>query len=136
MELCLIAPIYKTYNTNNKIKKMSKNKYVLGVMTCQKLMHYAQDQYNKYLEDIPKYSNIIYVKFIGDPNIDTEYIYHRESNLLVLKCEDDYINLPHKVFLFLKTVRKLFPEALGVIKADDDVEINLSKLIELINRKT
>lgn len=111
---------------------MTKLQYVLGIMTCKKLLHKAEEQYQTYLQDLPKYEDIIYVKFIGDPTISQEYIYDNVCNILTLRCEDDYLNLPNKVYCFFKAIAQLFPDHTNVIKMDDDVVINLPKLYELM----
>ncbi len=107
--------------------------YILGVLTCKKNLKNAEDQYNKYLQDLPKFQDIIYVKFIGDPEIDNEYIYDKENSLLTLKCEDDYVNLPHKMFCFHKAIRELYPNLTNVFKTDDDIVLNLPNLYSLMN---
>jgi hypothetical protein len=112
---------------------MQNTKYVLGVMTCKKNLHKADEQFKKYLQDISKYP-IIYIKFIGDATIDTEYIYDKDNNLLTLKCEDDYVNLPNKVYTFFKTVVKMFPDVTNIIKMDEDVIVDLPKLFDLMER--
>jgi hypothetical protein len=112
---------------------MQNTRYVLGVMTCKKYLHKADEQFNKYLQDIHKYP-IVYIKFIGDPTIDTEYIYDKDNNLLTLKCEDDYLNLPNKVYSFLKTIIKLFPDVTNIVKMDEDVIVDLPKLFDLMER--
>lgn len=103
-------------------------------MTCKKLLYKAEEQYQKYLQSLPQYSDIIYVKFIGDPTIETEYMYDKNNNLLILKCKDDYLNLPHKVYCFFKAIRQLFPGVTNVIKMDDDVKVDLPNLHNLMVR--
>lgn len=108
-------------------------KYVLGVMTCKQNLPNAELQYHKHLSDMKQYP-IIYVKFLGDPNLETEWSYNEKENLLTLKCEDDYLNLPNKVYMFLKAIRQLFPNMNGVFKTDDDIKINLPKLYDLLEQ--
>jgi hypothetical protein len=113
---------------------MSKQnpKYLIGIMTCSKYLHKAEEQYKKYFTNIHDYENIVYVKFIGDPTIEGDYIYQKENNLLILKCKDDYLNLPNKVYCFYKTICALFPDITNVVKMDDDVIVDLPKLYSLI----
>lgn len=108
-------------------------KFVLGILTCKQNLSKANEQYEKYLYDIDKYP-IIYIKFYGDPNIEKDWIYDEKTNTLVIKCEDDYVNLPHKVYLFLKIARTLFPDVLGVFKTDDDIVIYLQNLYDLLEK--
>lgn len=110
---------------------MDTTQYILGVMTCKNNLHKAEDQYKKYLQKISLYP-IIYIKFIGDPTLQDEYKYDEINNLLTLKCEDDYVNLPHKVYCFFKAVCELFPNFTNLVKIDDDVVINLPILYEMM----
>ena len=110
---------------------MHTTQYIQGIMTCKNNLHKAEDQYNKYLKKISLYP-IIYIKFIGDPKLQDEYVYDELNHLLTLKCEDDYINLPNKVFCFFKAICELFPNFTNVVKIDDYVVINLSILYEMM----
>ncbi len=110
---------------------MTQKQFLIGIMTCKQLLHKAEEQYQKYFQDISAYP-IVYLKFIGDPTIDREYIYDEDNKLLTLKCEDDYLNLPNKVFCFFKAVSKLFPNVTNVVKMDDDVIVNLRNLYNLL----
>jgi hypothetical protein len=110
---------------------MDITQYILGIMTCKNNLHKAEDQYNKYLKKISLYP-IIYIKFIGDPTLQDEYVYDEINHLLTLKCEDDYVNLPNKVYCFFKAIRELFPNFTNLVKIDDDVVINLPILYEMM----
>jgi hypothetical protein len=106
-------------------------KYIMGVLTCQKNLHLAEEQYKKHFQEIDKYP-IVYVKFMGDPNLSTPWLYDEKNNLLTIRCEDDYVNLPNKVFQFLQITKQLFPNMLGVFKTDEDITINLPNLYQLL----
>ena len=60
---------------------MDTTQYILGIMTCKNNLHKAEDQYNKYLKKISLYP-IIYIKFIGDPKLQDEYVYDELNHLL------------------------------------------------------
>jgi hypothetical protein len=106
--------------------------YILGILTCKKNLLKAEEQYSKYLQDLPNYHDIIYVKFIGDPELNSDYIYDQTNNLLTLKCEDDYVNLPYKMHCFFKAIREIYPDLTNVFKTDDDIELNLENLYSLM----
>jgi hypothetical protein len=87
----------------------------------------AISQYEKCFQHIDN-TSIIYIKVIGNPDLETQFKYNEKENLLTLKCQDDYLNLPHKVYLFLQAIKQLFPNVRGVFKTDDDVDIDVKKL--------
>lgn len=108
-------------------------KFILGILTCKNNLSKAHHQYNKYLQSIDNFP-IICIRFYGDPNLETPWLYNEEDKTLVIKCEDDYLNLPNKVYLFLKITSFLFPHNVGVFKTDEDIDIhnidNLYKILE------
>lgn len=106
-------------------------KYILGVLSCHMNLQLAKQQYEKYLKDIKKYP-IIYTKFVGNPDQKEPWLYNEKENLLTICCEDDYLNLPNKVYLFLVISKLLFPNMLGVFKTDEDIVINLPNLYHLL----
>jgi len=106
-------------------------KFIMGVLTCQNNLHMAYKQYQNNLINIHEYP-IIYTKFMGNPNLETPWSYNEKENLLIIRCEDDYLNLPNKVYLFLKISKQLFPNMLGVFKTDEDIDINLPNLYKML----
>jgi GR25 family glycosyltransferase involved in LPS biosynthesis len=106
-------------------------KYVLGVMTCKKNLPLSVRQYGRHFKGIETYP-FIYMRFIGDPELPTEWSYNEQEHLLTLRCKDDYLTLPYKVYLFVKAVKALFPNIQGIFKTDDDITIDIEKLYTLI----
>lgn len=105
-------------------------KCIMGVMTCKANLHLAKEQQEKYFTNIQKYP-ILYIKFWGNPNLETDWLYDELNNTLIIKCEDDYVNLPNKVYLFLKIIKTLFPH-MPVFKTDDDIQINIDELYNIL----
>ena len=120
--------ISKPSATKNIIIK-NTFKYVMAITNCYRNLQQSQSQYEKYFSNINKYP-LIYFRFVGNLNLTTDYMIDLTTNLLILKCPDDYVNLPNKIFNMIKVVKKLFPNVLGIIKTDDDIQINLSILFE------
>lgn len=113
------------------LRNYNSNTFVLGVITCKTNYHVAEQQYIKYLNNIEKYP-ITYLKIIGDENLDTQWLYNEKENLLIIKCDDGYLNLPNKVFQFIKISKRIFRPFLGIFKTDDDIDINLNNLYKLL----
>ena len=75
---------------------------------------------------------IIYV--VCDPDLDSEYKFQfinepLNSNLLIIKGNDDYVHLFEKVVKAQDIVHKLFDVSEGIIKCDDDLLLN-KRLVE------
>ena len=62
-------------------------------------------------------------------NIQDDFVYNSESHECVLRCPDTYSGLPHKIKAGLLFVYKQFNPSF-VVKIDDDVVVNVPKLIE------
>ena len=113
------------------VKNYKSNSFVIGVVTCKMNYHLAKQQYIKCFDNIDKYP-ITYLKIIGDENLDTQWLYNENENLLIIKCDDGYMNLPNKVFQFIKISKKIFRPFIGIFKTDDDIEINLNNLYNML----
>jgi len=78
---------------------------------------------------------IIYV--IGDETLAKDYSmeYHKKigSNLLKIKCSDDYIYLFKKIALAKRVVNKLYNIKKGIIKCDDDILFNKKILCKYLS---
>jgi len=78
---------------------------------------------------------IIYV--VGDNTLNTDYCigYERriKSNLLILKCQDDYIHLFKKVVFAQQFVSKMYIIKKGIIKCDDDILFNKKLLYKYLS---
>lgn len=80
-----------------------------------------------WIKDIPP--TVDYVILRGDMNIQTEFIYNSDSHECILRCPDAYSGLPHKIKAGLLFVYKQFNPSF-VVKIDDDVIVNIPKLLE------
>lgn len=78
-----------------------------------------------------RYPNIFFYRTVGKPNED-DIIIDNDYPTLHLDCEDNYENLPAKVFLGIKNIYNLHPDLDYLVKVDDDIEINLDTLLRNI----
>jgi len=104
-------------------------KILLLIYTCKKYSFLHNDYKNKYTS----LGYDFYLVYC-DPNIDEDCIIDQENSSFILKCEDNFENLPKKTYLMLKTFLECesFNDYDYIIKMDDDTEINF-KLSELVN---
>ena len=107
--------------------------FLLVIYSCRKyifMKDYYVDKYKKMGYDV------IFV--FADPNLegDAEYVYDKENNMVVLKCEDDFEHLPNKTYFLTKIIlnSSRLKNYDYIIKMDDDTEfnINCNNLIEMI----
>jgi len=80
-----------------------------------------------WIKDIPP--TLDYVVLRGDPKLQGEFVYKSESHECILRCPDTYLGLPHKIKAGLQFVYKQFNPSF-VVKIDDDVLLNIPKLLE------
>jgi hypothetical protein len=102
---------------------------MLLIVSCVKNAHRIEFIKNTWLNTI----NLPYVIVIGNKLLD-KYSYNDETKLLEVQCEDNYDELPHKIFYAICAIKELFNPNY-IVKIDDDIIINISyfnKLLELI----
>lgn len=107
--------------------------YILLIMNCKKYHTKALFQIKTWLKMLP--DNIIYYHVIGDENIDKEYYFDHENNVLFVQTKDDYISLPKKVIYAYKAINETFKYKY-IFKTDDDqILVNnqfFPKLIQML----
>ena len=101
-------------------------KGVVMITSC-----YASSRSDKLLwvRDLPLDMSYVFIR--GRLDLDRDYIYNKEAHECVLKCCDQYLGLPQKIKMGFKFVSQVLnPDY--VIKVDDDVIVNVPKLIEFV----
>ena len=96
---------------------MIEQDFILLIMNCKKYIKKAQYQKQTWLKVLPPY--IKYYHVIGDNNLDSEYKFDEESQLLYVKTGDDYNSLPKKVITSYKAINETFTFKY-IFKTDDD----------------
>ena len=113
--------------------------YILLIMNCEKYNFKSQKQKETWLN----FDNIkpiqLYFHVIGNINLDKNYNFDFENNILYIKVEDDYISLPKKVIRSFEAILDKFKNIKYVFKTDDDqnlINYNfLNTLIKFLNNK-
>lgn len=80
-----------------------------------------------------KNKNFIYYYFIGDKDLDRDYLVDDDNNIVYLNIPDNYESLSLKTFNALKYISENYPHIDGVFKTDDDIELDLDILYDFIN---
>ncbi len=110
--------------------------YILLIFNCYKYRHKAQKQKDSWLPVLP--SNLLYFHVLGDPNLETEFQFLIEDNILLVKVEDDYNSLPKKVIRAYQAILNTY-EFKYIFKTDDDQQVTNIKIFEtimsLLNKK-
>lgn len=96
---------------------MIEQEFILLIMNCKKNIKKANYQKQTWLKNLPHY--IKYYHVIGDINLETEYKFDEESQILYVKNADDYISLPKKVITSYKAINETFIFKY-IFKTDDD----------------
>ena len=112
---------------------MIEQEYILLIMNCKKYIKKAKFQKMTWLPLIPSF--LIYYHVIGDPELDVEYKFDNENNILWVKVEDDYNSLPKKVIRTYKAVSETF-DFKYIFKTDDDQILVNNKFFDIIKSIT
>jgi hypothetical protein len=96
---------------------LKEQEYIMLIMNCQKYKEKALFQKRTWLPRIPSF--IKYYHVIGNPNLETPYLFDDESQLLWIRVEDDYNSLPKKVIRAYQALINTF-DFKYVLKTDDD----------------
>ena len=99
---------------------------IILVTSCQKFLNTRLKEFN--LKDDYGNWKVIYV--IGDLFLESNY--KLEGNLLTIKCEDSYLHLFKKIVLSLKYLYEIFDIKEGVLRSNDDLVFNETRLNEFL----
>ena len=115
---------------------MFNQDYILLIFNCYKYHHKALQQKETWLHLLS--SNLLYFHVLGDPNLETDYQFLIDDNILLVKVEDDYNSLPKKVIRAYQAIKKTY-EFKYIFKTDDDQQVTNIKIFEtiisLLNKK-
>jgi hypothetical protein len=112
---------------------MIEQEYIMLIMNCKKYVKKAKFQKMTWLPLIPSF--LIYYHVIGDPELELEYKFDNENNILWVKVDDDYNSLPKKVIRAYKAVNETF-NFKYVFKTDDDQILVNNKFFDIIKSIT
>lgn len=96
---------------------MLNQDFILLIMNCKKYTKKALFQKETWLKTIPLY--LKYYHVIGNEELETEYIFDDETNILWVKTPDDYNSLPKKVITSYNAIYNTF-QFKYIFKTDDD----------------
>jgi len=110
--------------------------YILLIFNCYKYRHKALKQKETWLSSLS--NKIQYFHVLGEPNLETEYRFLLEDNILLVRVEDDYNSLPKKVIRAFSAVLNTY-QFKYIFKTDDDQQVTNIKffdtIISLLNKK-
>lgn len=112
---------------------MIEQEYIMLIMNCKKYIKKAKFQKMTWLKFIPSF--LIYYHVIGEPDLDVDYKFDNENNILWVKVEDDYNSLPKKVIRAYKAVNETF-NFKYIFKTDDDQILVNNKFFDIIKSIT
>ena len=109
---------------------MIEQEVIMLIMNCKKYEWKADIQKNTWLKSVPSF--IKYYHVIGNEDLETEYIFNNENNILYVKTPDDYNSLPNKVITSFKAVNDTFNYKY-IFKTDDDQNLTNEKFFEVLH---
>jgi len=108
---------------------MNEQEVIMLIMNCKKYEWKADIQRNTWLKSIPDF--IKYYHVIGNEDLETEYKFFEEANILYVKTPDDYNSLPNKVISSFKAINETFSYKY-IFKTDDDQNLINPKFFEIL----
>jgi hypothetical protein len=105
--------------------------FILLIMNCKKYIKKALFQKQTWIQKLP--SNIKYYHVIGEEELETEFKFDNEQNLLLVRTPDDYNSLPKKVYSAYKAVSETF-QFKYIFKTDDDQILVNDKFFDTFSR--
>lgn len=104
---------------------------ILLIMNCKKYRNKALFQKQTWIKDLSK--ELIYFHVIADPDLVENYIFNFEDRLLIVRTEDDYVNLPNKVIAAYKAINETF-NFKYIYKTDDDQKVVNIKFFDKLTK--
>lgn len=97
---------------------------VVLILNCKKYKQKAEFQRQTWLRDIETNTqnagaSLVYYHVIGDPEMDTPYMFDHSGHWLYVKVKDDYCSLPAKVISAFAAVNEIYTYKY-IFKTDDD----------------
>ena len=108
---------------------MIEQEVIMLIMNCKKYEWKSNIQRNTWLKQVPEF--IKYYHVIGNEELETDYIFDNDSNILYVKTPDDYNSLPNKVITSFKAVNETFIYKY-VFKTDDDQNLIKENFFEIL----
>jgi len=102
--------------------------FVLLILNCKKYHYKALKQKETWLHD---FTLMPYFHVIGEPELDTDYLFDHDNNILYVKALDDYNSLPKKVIAAYTAVYKEYTFKY-IFKTDDDQYLCDTKFLKTI----
>ena len=115
---------------SEKDSMSDKYDFILLIMNCKKYDYKALKQKQTWLKD---FFIMPYFHVQGEPNLDTDYKFVLEENMLYVRVDDDYNSLPKKVIDAYKAVNTEFSFKY-IFKTDDDQNVLDIKFFETIKK--
>lgn len=96
---------------------MIEKDVILLIMNCKKYQKKAQLQNMTWLKEAGKF--IKYYHVVGDEDMQSDFLFDDENNILTVKSPDDYNSLPKKVIRAYNAIYETF-NFKYIFKTDDD----------------
>jgi len=108
---------------------MIDQEFIMLIMNCKRYVKKALYQKMTWLKQIPPY--IKYYHIIGDENLDAEYVFDNDNQILYIKVADDYNSLPKKVIRAFSAINNTF-NFKYLFKTDDDQIVSNHKFLDML----
>lgn len=97
------------------------------ILNCQKYFHKRNIQRSTWLQN---FTIMPFFHIVGDPTLQTDFLFDNENHVITVNTPDDYISLPKKTYMAIKAIREHYPDIQYILKTDDDVTCHLPELLK------
>lgn len=109
---------------------MIEQDFIMLIMNCKAYKSKAEYQKQTWLKLIPSY--LKYYHVIGIQDLEEEYKFDYDNNILFVKNKDDYNSLPHKVIISYKAILDNY-KFKYLFKTDDDQILVKDKFLNTLS---
>ena len=106
-----------------------KQDYILLIFNCHRYRYKALKQKESWIPLLPP--TLLYFHVLGAPTLETDYLFIKEDNILLVKVEDDYNSLPKKVIAAFQAIINVY-QFKYIFKTDDDQQVTNIKIFDTI----
>ena len=111
---------------------MINQDYILLIFNCVNYRYKALRQQETWLRELPGLQNkLIYYHVVGNPDLQSDYVFDEEIRILWLRVPDDYNSLPKKVISAYHVISEVY-NFKYIFKTDDDQFVRPIKFFDTL----
>jgi hypothetical protein len=125
------------YEVVTDVKKFD---LIIGIKTCRPRLMTNKNQLQA-LQHLHTTQKVQYYYYYADPTLSTDFVVDERNHIVIVKCEDDYLNVSPKFIQFVKFVTKNLQnnnsvrDCIGLFLTDDDTTLYTENLMTFVRER-